>query len=57
MTLDIENTFDSVNHLFLITALEKYGFKEHFIEWIQIIIQNQESCVINAGTNKKLLQT
>ena len=38
-----------VNHLFLITALEKYGFKEDFIKWIQILIQNKESCVINGG--------
>ena len=53
MALDIEKAFDSVNHLFLITALEKYGFKEDFIKWIQILIQNQESCVINgeATTN------
>ena len=28
MTLDIEKAFCSVNHLFLITALRKYGFKE-----------------------------
>ena len=39
-----------VNYLFLITALEKYGFKGDFIKWIQILIQNQESCVINRGT-------
>ena len=50
MTLDTEKAFDSVNHLLLITALEKYGFKEGFIKWIQILIQNQESCVINEGT-------
>ena len=47
--LDIEKAFDSVNHLFLITALENYGFKEDFIKWIQILIQNQKSCVINGG--------
>ena len=50
MTLDIEKAFDSVNHLFLITALGKYSFKEDFIKWIQILTQNQESCVINGGT-------
>ena len=52
MTLDIEKSFDSVNDLFLITALEKYGFKEDFIKWIQVLIQNQESCVINGGATK-----
>ena len=50
MTLDIEKAFDSLNHLFLITALEKYDLKEDFIKWIQTLIQNQESCVINGGT-------
>ena len=54
MALDIEKAFDSVNHLFLITALETYGFKEDFIKWIQVLIQNQESCVINGGTTTNL---
>ena len=39
MTLDIEKAFNSANHLFSITVLEKYGFKEDFIKWIQILIQ------------------
>ena len=39
MTLDNKKAFDLVNHLFLITALEKYGFKEDFIKWIQILIK------------------
>ena len=50
MSLDIEKAFDSVNHLFLITAQENNDFKEGFIKWIQILIQNQESWVINGGT-------
>ena len=50
MALDIQKAFDSVSHLFLITALEKYDFKEDFIKWIQILIKNLESCVINGGT-------
>ena len=49
MTLDIEKAFDSVNCLFSMTAIEKYGFKVDFIKWIKIIIQNQESFVINGG--------
>ena len=53
MALDIEKAFDSVNHLFLITALETYGFKEDFIKWIQVLIQNLESFVINGGTTTK----
>ena len=53
MALDIEKAFDSVNHLFLITALETYGFKEDFIKWIQVLIQNLECCVINGGTTTK----
>ena len=50
MILDIDKAFDSVNYLFLITALEKYAFKKDFIKWIQILIQSQESCDINEGT-------
>ena len=56
MTLDIEKAFDSVNHLFLITAQEKYGFKEDFIKWINILIRNQESCVVNGGTTTNYLK-
>ena len=50
IALDIVKPFNSVNHLLLITALERYGFKEDFIKLIQILMQNQESCVINGGT-------
>ena len=50
MILDIKKAFDSVNHVFLITALEKYGFKEDFIKWKQFLIQNQESCGLNEET-------
>ena len=32
MALDIEKTFFSVNNLLLITAQEKYGFKEDCIK-------------------------
>ena len=50
MTVDIEKAFDSINHCFLIKVLEKYGFEKDFIKWIKILLQNQESCIINRGT-------
>ena len=53
VTVDIQKAFDSVNHLFLITALKKFGFGETFIKWIQILLRNQESSIINCGTTTK----
>ena len=53
MTVDIQKALDSVNHLFLITALKKFGFGEKFIKWIQILLRNQESCIIKGGTTTK----
>ena len=47
VTIDIEKAFDSVNHHFLIPILEKIGFGTEFIEWIKVLLNNQESCVIN----------
>ena len=48
-TVNIEKDFDSVNHLFLVSALEKYGFKNNFIRWIKLLLKNHESCIINEG--------
>ena len=28
----------------------KYGFQKDFIKWIKILLQNQESCIVNGGT-------
>ena len=53
VTVDIQKAFDSVNHLFLITALKKFGFGETFIKWIQILLRNQEASIINGGTTTK----
>ena len=53
VAIDFEKAFDFLNHNFLITALEHYGFGNDFIEWIKILPKNQESCVINAGHTTK----
>ena len=49
LTVDIEKAFDSMDHTFLFAVLEKFGFGESFIQWIRVILKNQESCVINGG--------
>ena len=49
LTVDFEKAFDSLNHKFLIAVLKKYGFGEDFIDWIKILLRDQESCVINGG--------
>ena len=51
VTIDIEKAFDSVNHHFLIAILENLGFGTEFIEWIKVLLNNQESCV--GGKNSK----
>ena len=49
LTIDIEKAFDSVDHYFLLAILEKYGFKKNFLRWIETLLNNQESCIINGG--------
>ena len=52
MTVDIKKAFDSINHCFLVKVLEKYGFQKDFIKWTKILLQNQESYIVNRGTTK-----
>ena len=49
----IEKAFYSLDHTFLISALEIFGFGKAFIDWIKIFLNEQESCVINGGVTKK----
>ena len=53
VTVDIEKVSDSVDHSFLLAVLQKYGFRERFLKWIQILIKNQEFCVINGRVTVK----
>ena len=43
VSIDIEKTFDSVNHLLLIAILGKTDFGNEFIEWVKILLNYQES--------------
>ena len=49
VTMDIEKAFDSLDHTFLISVLQKFGFGNNFVKWIETLISKQESCVINGG--------
>ena len=53
LTVDFEKAFDSLNHNFLIAVLKKYDFGNDFIDWILILFNSQESCVINRGHSTK----
>ena len=49
LAIDIEKAFDFVDHYFLLAIPEKYGFKKNFLRWIETLLNNQESFIINAG--------
>ena len=48
VAMDLEKAFDSSNYNFLITALERYGFGNDFMDWIKVLLNNEKSCVINS---------
>ena len=47
--MDIEKAFDSLDHDFLVNALNKFGFGSNFVSWIKLLLNSQQSCVINGG--------
>ena len=49
ITADIEKTFDLIEHTFITTALEKFGFGPSLLQWVKTILYKQESCVMNNG--------
>ena len=49
LTVDIEKAFDSLCHSFLLPCLKKLGFGYDFIRWVTILVESQESHIINAG--------
>ena len=48
--MDIKKAFDSLDHDFCIFIWEKFGSGKNFITWIEILLKDQLSCVINGGT-------
>ena len=50
ITVDTKKAFDSINHCFLTKLQKNFGFEKDFIKWIKILLQNQESYIVNRGT-------
>ena len=49
LTVDLQKAFDSIDHIFLLACLKKFGFGKKFIAWISILLNKNESCVSNGG--------
>ena len=53
VTIDTEKAFDSLDHTFLISAAEKFGFGKTIIDWKEIFLNKWELCVINGEITEK----
>ena len=49
LTVDLEKTFDLINHFFIFQVLQKFWVGKNFIKWIKFILKNQDPYVINGG--------
>ena len=53
VTVDIEKAFDSLSHSFLLVSLKRHGYGNDFIKWVEMLLECQESCIINGGNTTK----
>ena len=51
--MDIEKSFDSLDHNFLVSTLEKCDFGKNSISLIKSLLRDQESSVIHGGKTAK----
>ena len=56
VTVEGVEAFGSVNQHFLTAIPEKIGFGTEFIEWINVLLNNIESCVFNRGKTSKYIK-
>ena len=48
-----KKVFDLLDHIFVISTLEKYDFGKNFNSRVKILLRDQESCVPNGNTTAK----
>ena len=53
--MDIDKAFDSLDHNYSISILEKYGSGKNFIFYLFLFFRDQESCSINGVITTKYL--
>ena len=56
VAVDIEKAFDSLNHSVLLAVLQKFGCSVSFINWIDVILNKSEFCVIKSGKTTQYFQ-
>ena len=49
VTMDIEKAFHSLDHDFILSVLGKFSFGANLIYCIKVLLNYQQSCVINKG--------
>ena len=49
VSFDIEKAFDSVDWKFMELILGRYGFPQHFIDWIHTLYNKADTRILNAG--------
>ena len=49
LSAGFEKAFDSIDHSFMFTVLEKFGFGYNFIHWIWTLYNGAENNVMNNG--------
>jgi len=53
---DFEKAFDSIEHNFITAVLQHFGFGTNFIKWINILLCDNHSCIMNNGTATNFFQ-
>ena len=48
ITIDIEDVNNPLSNFSLMAALKKCGLASSFLEWIEAVLKNQQSCLIHA---------
>ena len=56
VTMDIEKTINPLDHLFLLSVLKNFGFRENSMICIETDSKNQDSCVTNSGKTTRILK-